>query len=247
MSGILGEAPVLHHGHGLHGGLDPHLRQPHQPGRMPAACQGRGGQRKQEQASLSRKQPGARRARPCQRGCSCRNLRSGPARATEAAGPSPGTDVIPLQGGGPWDRHAQPSEDPEPEHRPLHGRHVGAGDPTAGQVPGRTHRVHVEPEDVGGQADSVSEELAQEDSGFQLEPASEQGAEQPDRELRQPLPGEGLSVPGLELHPGHRPGGRQGGGAAAGAAVQDGLQQRLRPGVHFRVGRCHQMKKRHRM
>lgn len=73
--GILGEAPVLHHGHGLHGGLDPHLRQPHQPGRMPAARQGRGGQRKQEQASLSRKQPGARRARPCQRGCSCRNLR----------------------------------------------------------------------------------------------------------------------------------------------------------------------------
>ena len=73
--GILGEAPVLHHGNELHGGLDPHLRQPHQPGRMPAARQGRGGQRKQEQASLSRKQPGAQRTRPCQRGCPCRNLR----------------------------------------------------------------------------------------------------------------------------------------------------------------------------
>lgn len=48
--GILGEAPVLHHGDGLHGGLDPHLHQPHQPGRAPAACQGRGGQHKQEQA-----------------------------------------------------------------------------------------------------------------------------------------------------------------------------------------------------
>ena len=73
--GILGEAPVLHHGDELHGGLDPHLRQPYQPGRMPAARQGRGGQRKQEQASLSRKQPGAQRTRPCQRGCPCRNLR----------------------------------------------------------------------------------------------------------------------------------------------------------------------------
>lgn len=31
----------------------------------------------------------------------------------------PGTDVIPLQGEA--GRHAQPSEDPEPEHRPLHG------------------------------------------------------------------------------------------------------------------------------
>ena len=48
--GILGEAPMQHHGDGLHRGLDPHLRQPHQPSRAPAARQGRGGQHKKEQA-----------------------------------------------------------------------------------------------------------------------------------------------------------------------------------------------------
>ena len=86
--GILGEAPVQHHGDGLHRGLDPHLRQPHQPSRAPATRQGRGGQHKQEQAwwaaplhqleglgrwaalclgsfPLPQKQPGAQRARPC--------------------------------------------------------------------------------------------------------------------------------------------------------------------------------------
>lgn len=55
----------------------------------------------------------------------------------------------------------------------------------------RAYRVYLESEDLGRQADSVSEKLAQEDTGFQLEPASEQRAEQPDRELRQPLSGEG--------------------------------------------------------
>lgn len=30
---------MLHHGAGLHGGPDPHLHQPHQPGRTPAARQ----------------------------------------------------------------------------------------------------------------------------------------------------------------------------------------------------------------
>ncbi|CAI9152537.1 unnamed protein product [Rangifer tarandus platyrhynchus] len=56
----------------------------------------------------------------------------------------------------------------------------------------KTHRVYLEPEAVGEQADSVSEKLPQDASGFPLEPASEQRAEQPDRELQQPLPGEGL-------------------------------------------------------
>ena len=43
-AGVLGEAPVLHHGDRLHRGLDPHLHQPHKPGRTPASHQGRGGQ-----------------------------------------------------------------------------------------------------------------------------------------------------------------------------------------------------------
>nr|XP_020752597.1 uncharacterized protein LOC110139285 isoform X2 [Odocoileus virginianus texanus] len=130
---------------------------------------------------------------------------SGSTRATDSAGLTPGTDVVPLQEGGPCNRHAQPSEDPEPEHRPLHGRHEGAGDPAAGQVPGGTHRVYLEPEDVGGQADSgrVSEKLPQDASGFPLEPASEQRAEQPDRELRQPLPGE--AQPHLQRRPQRSP------------------------------------------
>ncbi|CAM9358611.1 unnamed protein product [Rangifer tarandus platyrhynchus] len=66
----------------------------------------------------------------------------------------------------------------------------------------KTHRVYLEPEAVGEQADSVSEKLPQDASGFPLESASEQRAEQPDRELRQPLPGEGhLSPLGDEQWP----------------------------------------------
>lgn len=65
-------------------------------------------------------------------------------RAVQAMGRAPleswfpaGADVISLRRGGEGDSHAQPSEDPEPQHCALYGRHVGVGDPTADQVPGR--------------------------------------------------------------------------------------------------------------